>query len=70
MVMKYIDIYAAFHFIAKVFDTAHFINSLYSWSAFNTEAVGNIIGHALVELVNHINLNRIHLIGEILITIF
>lgn len=50
-------------FHSKVFDTAHFVNSLYTWSAFNTEAVGHIIGHALVQLTSHINLNRIHLIG-------
>lgn len=47
-----------------VFDTGHFVNSLYTWSAFNTEGVGRIIGEALAQLSNHVDTSRIHLIGE------
>lgn len=49
----------------KVFDTAHFIDSLYTWSAFNTEGVGKIVGGAVAELTKVIDVDKVHLIGKL-----
>lgn len=46
-----------------MFDTANFIDSLYTWSAFNTEGVGKIVGSAIAEIGKEIDINGIHLIG-------
>lgn len=48
----------------KAFDTAHFVDSLYSWSAFNTEGVGKIVGAAVAELSKVVDVDGIHLIGH------
>lgn len=37
---------------------------MYTWSAFNTELIGRIIGKSLVGLTKYIALDRIHLIGH------
>lgn len=50
---------------SQVFDTSNFIDSLYTWSAFNTEGVGKIIGGAIVELSNVVDVEGIHLIGKL-----
>lgn len=47
-----------------VFDTSDFVDSLYTWSAFNTEGVGKIIGAAIAELSNVVDVDGIHLIGH------
>lgn len=47
-----------------MFDTANFIDSLYTWSAFNTEGVGKIVGAAIAEIGKEIDVNGIHLIGK------
>lgn len=49
---------------SQVFDTANFIDSLYTWSAFNTEGVGKIVGAAIAEIGKEIDVNGIHLIGK------
>lgn len=46
-----------------MFDTADFIDSLYAWSAFNTEGVGRIVGSAIAEIGKEVDVNGIHLIG-------
>lgn len=48
----------------QVFDTSNFIDTLYTWSAFNTEGVGKIIGGAVAELSNVVDVEGIHLIGK------
>lgn len=48
-----------------MFDTAHFVDSLYTWSALNTESIGKIVGSAVAELTKVIDLNKVHLIGMI-----
>lgn len=47
----------------QFFDTAKFVDTLYTWSAFNTKGVGEIIGKALVKFTNHVPVEKIHLIG-------
>ncbi len=48
-------------------DTATFVDTLYTWSAFNTEEIGKLIGAALKELVTlypKYPIENIHLIGK------
>ncbi|XP_055296585.1 uncharacterized protein LOC129565592 [Sitodiplosis mosellana] len=47
-----------------VFDTSNFIDTLYTWSAFNTEGVGKIVGAAIAELNKVVDVKGIHLIGH------
>lgn len=47
-----------------VIDTSNFIDSLYTWSAFNTKTVGQIIGQAIYGLSEYIPIKNIHLIGH------
>lgn len=48
-------------------DTAQFVDTLYSWSAFNTEEIGRIIGTGLNDLCNDAYpVENIHLIGNAL----
>lgn len=59
------DLYFVFFIsYAQVFDTSDFIDSLYTWSAFNTEGVGKIVGAAVAELSNVVDIDGIHLIGK------
>lgn len=50
-------------FYSKGVDTAHYIDSLYTWSAYNTGAVGEYIGYALTRLAAIHPHMSIHLIG-------
>ncbi|XP_075156351.1 phospholipase A1-like isoform X2 [Haematobia irritans] len=45
-------------------NTSNFVQTLYSWSAFNTDAVGTFIGDGLVKLAKRIPPGNIHLIGH------
>lgn len=45
-------------------DSATYIDTLYTWSAFNTEAIGKKIGEALVILIRTYPIENIHLIGH------
>lgn len=50
---------------SKVLDTAAFVDTLYAWSAFNTQAIGNYVALALQMLVNSsFPLDKIHVIGH------
>lgn len=53
-----------FVFLIQVFDTSDFVDSLYTWSAFNTEGVGKIVGAAIAELSYVVDVDGIHLIGK------
>lgn len=57
----YLVIYSS---IVQVFDTSNFVDSLYTWSAFNTEGVGKIVGGAVAELSKVVDVDGIHLIGN------
>lgn len=50
-------------FYSKGVDAAHYIDSLYTWSAYNTGAVGEYIGYALTRLAAIHPHMSIHLIG-------
>ncbi|XP_031628400.1 vitellogenin-2-like [Contarinia nasturtii] len=45
-------------------DTAGFVDTLYSWSAFNTEEIGNVIANSLKHLILTYPIEKIHLIGH------
>ncbi|XP_031628399.1 vitellogenin-1-like [Contarinia nasturtii] len=45
-------------------DTAAYIDTLYSWSAFNTETIGECLSNALQSLITRYPLEKIHLIGH------
>jgi hypothetical protein len=47
-----------------VIDTARYVDTLYSWSAFNTNELGEGLATGLAELVNYVPLEKIHLIGH------
>lgn len=47
----------------QALDTGAFVDTLYTWSAFNTEAVGYSLAKALVSLVSFYSVENIHLIG-------
>lgn len=49
-----------FYFIFQ----AGFVDTLYSWSAFNTEELGDIIAESLKILIRTYPIEKIHLIGE------
>lgn len=44
---------------------AGFVDTLYSWSAFNTEEIGNVIAESLKHLIKSYPIEKIHLIGEL-----
>lgn len=44
--------------------TAGFIDTLYTWSAFNTEEIGKIISESLVHLIKTYPIEKIQLIGH------
>lgn len=46
-----------------VFDSAKFVDTLYTWSALNTQDLGTSVGLALAKLVTAIPLSNIHVIG-------
>ncbi|XP_001354610.2 vitellogenin-3 [Drosophila pseudoobscura] len=45
-------------------DAARFVDTLYTWSAFNTEEIGENIAHGLVHLLDLVPVENIHLIGH------
>ncbi|XP_016979917.1 vitellogenin-1-like [Drosophila rhopaloa] len=45
-------------------DAARFVNTLYTWSAFNTEEIGENIALGLVKLLDLMPVENIHLIGH------
>lgn len=47
-----------------VIDTAGFIDTFYTWSAFNTEKIGSILAESLVILTQTFPFEKIHLIGH------
>uniref|UniRef100_U5EEG1 Putative vitellogenin n=1 Tax=Corethrella appendiculata TaxID=1370023 RepID=U5EEG1_9DIPT len=47
-----------------VVDTAGFVDTLYTWSAFNTNELGESIGVGLSQLVDYVSVDKIHLIGH------
>lgn len=42
---------------------AAYVDTLYAWSAFNTELIGEYINQALQKLVQEFSPENIHLIG-------
>ncbi|XP_058450487.1 vitellogenin-1-like [Malaya genurostris] len=47
-----------------VIDTASQLNTLYTWSSFNTNGLGETLGEGLAELVEYVPVESIHLIGH------
>lgn len=45
-------------------DTARYIDTLYAWSAFNTQELGRGLGKGIAELINVVPLESIHLMGH------
>ncbi|KAH8416888.1 hypothetical protein KR222_010312 [Zaprionus bogoriensis] len=45
-------------------DVASFVDTLYSWSALNTEEIGYHISLGLIKLIEVVDVERIHLIGH------
>lgn len=45
-------------------DTARYVDTLYTWSAFNTRELGKAVGEGLAELINYVPLENIHLMGH------
>lgn len=46
-------------------NTAAYVDTLYTWSAFNTEEIGKLIGVSLEHLIKNYPISRIHLIGKL-----
>ncbi|XP_058831463.1 vitellogenin-1-like [Topomyia yanbarensis] len=47
-----------------VIDTSDYVDTLYTWSAFNTNDLGVGLSEGLQELINYVQLGSIHLIGH------
>lgn len=45
-------------------DTARYVDTLYAWSAFNTQELGMGLGKGLVDLAELVPLEKIHLMGH------
>jgi hypothetical protein len=45
-------------------DTACYVDTLYAWSAFNTQELGKGLGMGLAELINVVPLEKIHVMGH------
>ncbi|KAJ6643641.1 Vitellogenin-1 [Pseudolycoriella hygida] len=45
-------------------DTGAYVDSLYTWSAFNTDEIGRLIAEGLVEMLKAYPKEKIHLIGH------
>lgn len=45
-------------------DTARYVDTLYAWSAFNTQELGKGLGMGLAELIKVVPLERIHVMGH------
>lgn len=59
---EFILIFILFYF--TFVDKADFVDTLYTWSAFNTEEIGKEIGESLAYLTKTYPIEKIHLIGE------
>uniref|UniRef100_A0A1Q3FQH7 Putative hepatic triacylglycerol lipase n=2 Tax=Culex tarsalis TaxID=7177 RepID=A0A1Q3FQH7_CULTA len=53
---------AGYNFVA--IDTADFVDTLYTWSAFNTNDIGEKLAEGLQELIKTVSVDKIHLIGH------
>lgn len=47
----------------KALDTGAYLDTLYEWSAFDTESIGVYVGDALAQLVQSYPVEKIHLMG-------
>lgn len=47
-----------------VIDTVSQLTTLYTWSSFNTNALGNALGDGLAKLINYVPVRSIHVIGH------
>ncbi|KAH8274208.1 hypothetical protein KR018_007768, partial [Drosophila ironensis] len=47
-----------------VLDAANFLDTLYSWSALNTEAIGEAVAKALMQLDQDYITNNLHIVGH------
>lgn len=47
-----------------VLDSARYVDTLYTWSAFNTDEIGEHVGRALVKVIKFVQLSNIHVIGH------
>lgn len=45
-------------------DTARYVDTLYAWSAFNTQELGKGLGKGIAELINVVPLETIHVMGH------
>lgn len=45
-------------------DTARYVDTLYAWSAFNTQELGRAVGKGIAELINFVPLENIHVMGH------
>lgn len=45
-------------------DTARYVDTLYAWSAFNTQELGEGLGKGLAELIEYVPLEKIHVMGH------
>lgn len=45
-------------------DTARYVDTLYAWSAFNTQELGKGLGKGLAELIKVVPLENIHVMGH------
>lgn len=45
-------------------DTARYVDTLYAWSAFNTQELGRGLGSGIAELAKLIPLEKIHIMGH------
>lgn len=45
-------------------DTARYVDTLYAWSAFNTQQLGKAVGEGLAELIKYVPLETIHVMGH------
>lgn len=60
----HVDCIMEYFNFSKVLDTGAFVDTLYTWAAFNTESIGQYLGSALKILAEKIPHNNIHLIGH------
>lgn len=49
--------------LLQTVDTSSYVDTLYSWSAFNTEEIGKLIAKGLQKLIKNYPIEKIHLIG-------
>lgn len=45
-------------------DTARYVDTLYAWSAFNTQELGKGLGKGIAELISVVPIEKIHLMGH------